>query len=276
MNLLLCQPDIAWEDRPANHARVRAMLDTQPPKSGSLLILPEMFNTGFSMNIPAITETPDRPGQQFLSELARQWNISILAGLVETAPDARGYNTALLIGPDGREQVRYHKLHPFSFAGEDRHYHPGEKIVTFQFDNFTVSPFICYDLRVPEAFRAAVGRGAQLLIVIANWPASRAEHWNALLKARAIENQTYVAAVNRTGQDPRNAYAGQSQVIDPQGRIVAMADDTPQLLSATLDIQQVLNWRQKFPALNDRRNDLLPRTPNPEPLPRGNPPPRRI
>jgi predicted amidohydrolase len=263
MNLLLCQFDIAWEDRPANHDRVRAMLDAHPPRPGSLLILPEMFNTGFSMNIPAITETPGSPGEQFLADLAQQWRISILAGLVESASDVRGYNAALLIGPDGRERTRYHKLHPFSFGQENRHYHPGNQIATFQMDAFTVAPFVCYDLRFPEAFRAAVGRGAQLLIVIANWPASRAEHWNTLLKARAIENQCYVAAVNRTGQDPHSAYAGQSQVIDPQGRVIAMADDTPQLLPARLDLQEVLAWRQKFPALNDRRPDLLPLNPEP-------------
>ncbi len=261
MNLLLCQFDLVWEDRPANHARVEAMLEAHRPAAGSLLVLPEMFNSGFSMNVATITETPERPGERFLAGLARRWNISILAGLVETAGDGRGYNTALLVGPEGRERARYHKLHPFSFAGEDRHYHPGEQVVTVPLDGFTMAPLICYDLRFPEAFRAAVARGADLLIVIASWPAARAAHWNALLQARAIENQAYVVGVNRCGHDPKNTYAGQSQVIDPMGRVVAMADEAEQILAATLDPQEVAQWRQRFPALNDRRGDLLPLSP---------------
>jgi predicted amidohydrolase len=256
MNLFLCQFDIAWEDRPANHARVRSMLDSCSPRAGSLLILPEMFDAGFSMNVAAITDTPEHPGRRFLAEIAREWKIFILAGLVDSAADGRGYNTAVLMGPDGKEQNHYRKLHPFTFAEEGRHYHSGDTVVTFALDGFTVAPFICYDLRFPEAFRVAAARGAQLMIVIANWPASRAAHWNTLLKARAIENQCYIAAVNRCGRDPGNEYAGESQVIDARGNVVAMADDRPQIVSASIDLQDVLAWRKEFPVLEDRRRDL--------------------
>lgn len=255
MQLILCQPDIAWEDRPANHARIQAMLRAQPPQPNDLLVLPEMFNTGFSMNTPAVLDPPDQPGRRFLVDLARQYNIFILAGLVTPAPTGLPHNTALAIAPDGRILAQYHKLHLFSFAQEDRHYQPGQNLVTFPLPQCIAAPLICYDLRFPELFRAAAARDVQLMLVIANWPASRALHWNTLLRARAIENQCFVAGVNCVGRDPCNTYAGQSQIIDPQGGILALADDRPQLLSATLDFTSLAQWRAKFPAQSDRRWD---------------------
>jgi predicted amidohydrolase len=256
MELILCQFDIAWEDRRANHKRVAAMLAADPPSPGSLLALPEMFNSGFSMNVAAVTEGNDHPGRSFLRDLARQWKITIVGGLVEDADDGRGRNVALAVSPEGEMLARYTKIHAFSFAGEDRHYTAGETIATFDWAGFKVAPLICYDLRFPELFRLAVDQGADLVLVIADWPARRAEHWTALLSARAIENQAYIAGVNRCGSDPHETYAGQSRIIDPQGRIIAQADDTEQLVRARPHRELVARWRREFPALKDRRRFL--------------------
>jgi predicted amidohydrolase len=120
-----------------------------------------------------------------------------------------------------------------------------------------VSPFICYDLRFPEAFRGAVRRGARAFVVIANWPAERHEHWDLLLRARAIENQAFVVGVNRCGSDPRHAYAGGSMIVDPQGGILARAGGEECVISADLDAASLMEYRERFPALGDMHGDLL-------------------
>jgi predicted amidohydrolase len=129
-------------------------------------------------------------------------------------------------------------------------------------EEFAVAPFICYDLRFPELFRAALDHGADLMVVIANWPIARVDHWTTLLKARAIENQCYVLGVNRCGHDPSFIYPGKSAVFDPQGRCLAEAGAAAEIISATLDANLVRDWRRAFPALRDRRNDLLPAQPD--------------
>jgi len=126
----------------------------------------------------------------------------------------------------------------------------------FAWQSFQVAPFICYDLRFPELFRASARRGAQLFAVIANWPLTRAQHWITLLQARAIENQAYVAGVNRCGRDPKLGYNGRSLIISPQGDILADAEDKECVISAELDLAGLLAWREKFPALQDMRPDF--------------------
>jgi omega-amidase len=132
----------------------------------------------------------------------------------------------------------------------------GTGIATFSCNSFTVAPFICYDLRFPEAFRVATRRGAQVLVVIANWPASREAHWRSLLNARAIENQAYVAGINRCGTDPNHTYAGRSLIIDPRGEILADAGPSEGWIEAHLDLASLTAYRSEFPALEDMRDDL--------------------
>jgi len=188
----------------------------------------------------------------FFSTLAKDFGIYVIGGNVRQ-PDALGRNEAAVYAPDGACVVRYHKIHPFSFADEHLHYRGGDEIKLFTAGAFTVAPFICYDLRFPEAFRLAVKQGAQVLVVIANWPAARVGHWLALLTARAIENQCYVIGCNRVGHDPNVAYPGRSQIIDPRGKILVDAGDTPGVASAHLDLDALVAYRKSFPALNDIR-----------------------
>jgi omega-amidase len=253
MKLYCCQTDITWENKLANYSRVHKLLTITKPERGSLVLLPEMFSTGFSMNVPAIEEGAKADTEKFLTELARELGIFIMGGLVTSAPDGRGYNQALVIGPDGTSLARYSKMQPFSLGGEARNYMAGEKPIFFAWKDLKVAPFICYDLRFPEVFRSAVRGGAQLFTVIANWPIARIHHWVTLLQARAIENQAYVAGVNRCGTDPKFTYNGRSLIVDPHGAILADAGDGEGIISAEISPEIVNKWRAEFPALQDMR-----------------------
>lgn len=260
MRAFAIQTDTAWENKAASFALAEEAIEQASPGRNSLVVLPEMFATGFSMNVEAIAENPDGPTCRFLAATARRRGVYLVAGLVAPAPDGRGRNIAVVHSPDGQLIATCAKLHPFSYAGETDFYEPGDALVTAAVGEFVACPLICYDLRFPEPFRIAARRGAQLFIVIANWPAPRAEHWRALLIARAIENQACVIGVNRMGSDPNHTYAGGSLIVDHQGRILAEADATTPFIAADLDLPALRSWRQTFPALSDVRESY----PDPE------------
>jgi omega-amidase len=150
--------------------------------------------------------------------------------------------------------ARYAKMHLFSFAGEPMHYTAGEAPSVFGCQEAVVAPAICYDLRFPELFRYAVDHQAQILALIACWPAPREEHWLTLLRARAIENQCFVAAVNRCGRDPSGlAYSGRSQIIDPRGIVLIDAGNEEGVIQTEIDLEAQARYRREFPALDDMR-----------------------
>jgi omega-amidase len=257
VNVACCQPNIAWEDKAANCRRVGALVAGAGLVPGTLLLLPEMFATGFTMHAQGVAEPPDGPTAQFLADLASRHGIFVQAGVV-VADDSgtKPRNEAMLFDPRGRRLARYAKAHLFSFAGEPEFYCAGQAIATYRLHDTVVMPAICYDLRFPELFRAGARRGAELLAIIACWPAPREGHWLALLRARAIENQCFVAAVNRCGADPSGlAYSGRSQIIDPRGEVVADAGNEEGLIQAELDLAGLRRYRAEFPALNDMRAD---------------------
>ncbi|HEX8340383.1 MAG TPA: nitrilase-related carbon-nitrogen hydrolase [Tepidisphaeraceae bacterium] len=250
MRVHLIQPDTAWHDRAANHAKAAALVAAAKPAAGDLLVLPEMFAVGFSMDVAAAVDA-DGQTEQFLAGLAAQYDASVIGGNV-IRPDARGRNVAEVFA--GRRKIaRYAKIHPFGYAGETDHYAGGDGVCVFPLGDFTAAAFVCYDLRFPEIFRAATAGGAELLVVIANWPAARVAHWLALLTARAIENQAYVVGVNRAGRDPNVAYPGRSVVIDPRGVTVADAGEAEGFVTARLDRAALCDYRRHFPALADAR-----------------------
>jgi omega-amidase len=253
MKLYAVQLDIAWENKQANFRKVSDLLERTPIEAGSLVVLPEWFSTGFSMNVKEIYEGVSRETEQFLQELAERHKAYVMGGLATKAPDGRGWNEAAIYDPSGREIARYCKMHPFSYAGETNYFIPGTQVVTFPWNGFTVAPFICYDLRFPEVFRHAVQLQADLFVVIACWPKARETHWMTLLQARAIENQAYVVGVNRCGNDPTLTYSGRSRIIDPHGYLLADAETGEGIVSAGLDREGLLAYRREFPALADIR-----------------------
>lgn len=253
MKVICAQLDITWEERQSNYAKVRAMVDRYRPEAGAMLVLPEMFSSGFSMNVAKIKEANPSQTEQFLGAIARLYSIYIVAGEVTLGPDGKGRNEAVVIDIQGRPILRYAKLHPFSLGGENQHFSAGDSINLFNWLGFFVCPFICYDLRFPEIFRAATRKGAHLFTVIANWPNKREQHWVTLLQARAIENQAYVIGVNRCGSDPGHLYPGRTLIIDPHGMIVADGGREEGLVTADVDLTKVLSWRKEFPVLQDSR-----------------------
>jgi predicted amidohydrolase len=250
MRVALLQLDIAWEDVAENHRRAARLLARAKEGGASLAILPEMFSTGFSLDAARIAQPPGGPSETFLRETARELGLWILASVPEQGePSPR--NMAMLVSPNGAV-VRYAKIHPFSFAGEDKVYAAGDRVVTAEIEGVRVTPFVCYDLRFPEPFRTAAEE-TDLFVVVANWPDQRREHWRTLLRARAIENQAYVVGVNRAGESDGLRYAGDSAAIAPLGETLAEADSREQVLFADVDPAAVRKLRARFPALKDRR-----------------------
>ena len=252
MNVIAVQLDIAWENRRANYDRVSALLGESVVPAGSLVVLPETFAVGFTMD-PSAAEEPGGQTESYLASLAKAHSSCVVGGVIARHGGGKPRNEAVVFGPDGALAARYAKVHPFSFVNETDHREPGDEVVTFAWDGMVVAPHVCYDLRFPELFREAVRLGAQVYVVIANWPAPRADHWSALLKARAIENQAYVIGVNRCGRDEKNAYAGGSVVYDPRGVPIAEAGDGEGVTSVTIELEPLLSYRAAFPALKDMR-----------------------
>ncbi len=254
MKIYGVQLDIQWENKAANYRRVHELMEKAAPEAGSLIVLPEMFATGFSMNVANVVENSAET-ERFLQDLAREFSVNILAGVAVSNSDEMGRNETIFVTPHGEEErgARYCKMHPFTFGGESARFVRGEKICSFLWQNFNVAPFICYDLRFPEIFRRATKNGANLFCVIANWPSPREAHWRALLLARAIENQAYVIGINRCGDDPKLHYSGRSQIIDPHGQILADGGSEEGVISAEVDLAALETYRREFPVLADMK-----------------------
>lgn len=254
MNLHLVQFDIAWEAPADNARRVQALLGKADIQPDSLIVLPEMYATGFSTNRTA-TADAQGPAEATLLSIAREYQSYVLGGLAATNATGQLENQALLIAPDGQALARAPKLHLFSPAGETDSHVPGQEVVLATVAGLTLCPLVCYDLRFPEPFRRALNGGAEAFAVIANWPAKRAAHWRTLLIARAIENQAFVIGVNRVGSDPLAKYGGGSLLVAPDGQVLAEAGSNEQILSAVIEPAAVTDSREKFPAVRDRRRD---------------------
>lgn len=251
MHIAAVQLDIQWEDRHANHARVRRLIEGAAIPAGALVVLPELFDVGFSLNTAKTDPGDPSESEAFCRTLAREGNFTVLAGVVARTGEGRFANEAVAFSADGVERVRYRKMHPFTLPGEHLHYIAGTKWAGFQDQGVHVAPFICYDLRFPELFRPAARAGAELIVVIANWNGKRSEHWVRLLQARAIENQAFVLGVNRSGRDPHVLYDGRSALFDPHGNEMFQADAREQVIIAEIDPQIARDWREQFPALRD-------------------------
>ena len=254
MNVVALQFDIAWENKPANFEKVRQLLTDAAPERGSLVALPEMFATGFSMNTQKIAEAYGGETERFLSETAKQFGIFLIGGTAMRGRDGRARNKVLVFSPQGDLTAFYAKMRPFTLGGESKHYTAGEHPVVFRCSECAVSPFVCYDLRFPELFReSAAAHKPELFVVIANWPEKRIPHWTRLLQARAIENQAYVIGVNRIGQDPYYEYTGRSCIIDYNGDVLADAGEKESAISARLDLNTLQEYREGLPFLADMK-----------------------
>lgn len=252
MNVVALQYDIAWEDRETNFDIVRRLLTKSAVEPGSLIVLPEMFSTGFSMDVSKVAESKKSGTEKFLSSIAWQYESHVIGGIVsKDQSSGMGRNELAVYDPSGRPVALYQKNYTFSYTDESNHYQAGDGLAMFKWRDFNVCPVICYDLRFPELFRAGVRNGADLFTVSANWPDARVRHWKTLLEARAIENLAFVVGVNRVGTDPRFRYPGGSRIIDHHGKLLAEAGDSEAVLTSELDYADLVAWRREFPALED-------------------------
>lgn len=252
MKVALIQFDAVWEAKKTNLERAASFVERAADENCDVAVFPEMFATGFSMNIPVIADEGYGETLSALSSAAGKNGVNLIAGFAMKAPaEDLARNMAVIYDRKGRPDATYTKIHSFPLSEESRHFIEGGETVIFDIDAMPSTVFICYDLRFPELFREVAAR-VQAVFVIANWPAERKEHWETLLKARAIENQCFVIGVNRTGVDGNGiSYPGASLVIDPAGNVICSGGDTEEFITCEFDPSETDRVRTAFPFLKD-------------------------
>jgi len=248
MKIALVQYSPTWEDKESNKQKILSMINKV--EGADLFIFPEMTLTGFTMKSKEMSETIQGDSFRFFSSIAKEKSTNILAGIIERRNNCI-YNTLIHVKPDGNLLKLYRKIHPFSYSSENEHYNAGTKPAYTKIKNWKIGLTICYDLRFPELYRKYGKKRAHLIVNIANWPDTRIEHWRTLLKARAIENQCYVAGVNRVGKDPKLNYIGFSTVFDPMGKEIVAVENEEKVILVELDKNYLNEVREKFPFLDD-------------------------
>ncbi|HMJ47191.1 MAG TPA: amidohydrolase [Ferruginibacter sp.] len=252
------QTNLLWEERSANLRLLEQKIAAIPEKT-EIVVLPEMFSTGFSMQTKLLAETMEGETVQWMKRVSRENGI-ILTGSVIIEEGGNYYNRLIWMLPNG-EYGHYDKRHLFAYAEEDKHYSPGNKRLIASVKGWKINLLVCYDLRFPVWARQAPpssGRGEggeveyDVLIYVANWPERRSHAWKTLLCARAIENQCYVVGVNRVGTDGNNIYySGNSLIIDPMGQVLYHMADEEDVFTITLQKEKLEEVRSKFPFWKD-------------------------
>lgn len=226
-------------------------------KGAELLVLPEMWNTGFyPENVHTLADINGQRTQQFLAAFAEQFHVSIVGGSVACRRQDGLYNTTYIVNTKGDTIASYDKVHLFTPGKEDAVFTPGKTPNVFVLDDVSMGSIICYDLRFAEWVRTAALAGAQILFVPAAWPLPRLRHWQILNTARAIENQCFVVAVNACGITGDYHFAGHSMIIDPLGNIFAEAEENDDCIIADIDVSHLSDIRRSINVFADRRPDL--------------------
>lgn len=247
LKLALLQLDTQWENKSLNLTRASQYIHSA---DADLVVMPEMFTTGFTMNTELVAETMNGETVQWFLKTARESGKALMGSVVIAENDDHGvlryYNRLLFASPEG-ELIHYDKKHLFRMGTENENYTNGKRRVIINYKGFRILPLVCYDLRFPVWSR---NRGDyDLIIYTACWPVARAMVWSTLIRARAIENLAYVGGVNMVGRDPDLEYTGNSAIIDFMGNpLVESVESVPQLLTAVLDMDKLTAFRNKFPA----------------------------
>ncbi|WP_019121307.1 carbon-nitrogen family hydrolase [Brevibacillus massiliensis] len=259
MKIALIQMDLQIGEPDYNYEHAGRLMEKAMPGQPELIILPEMWNTGYALEkAEQIADADGQRTREMFSSFAKENRVMVLAGSVLYRDTASGdiTNTMLLFDDAGKEVLRYDKMHLFRLMDEDQYLKAGSSFALFDCKGTTFGAMICYDLRFPQLSRRLVKEGAKILINVAQWPTARVDHWRTLLTARAIENQAYMIAVNRCGESRGTAFPGSSMVIDPWGEILLSADDREQICHIEIDLGKVDEIRKKIPVFDDQRLDL--------------------
>ncbi len=248
LKIAVLQFDLEWENIQANLAKIDQMIEQLSGKV-DIVFLPEMFSTGFTMNAAKVAEKMDGQTINWLKNRSAKYSLAI-CGSLAIQEGAIYCNRLVFVDPSGKVS-HYDKRHLFAIGGEEKAYMRGKGRLVVEYLGWRICPLICYDLRFPVWSRNL--KNYDLLVYVANWPGQRSLVWNTLLKARAIENQSYVVGANRIGADNNKiSHSGQSQVIDAKGNVIALAGDySEEIIFAVLSYSKLEKFRKKFPVLDD-------------------------
>jgi omega-amidase len=253
LRVTLVQQELAWESPADNRQQFEELLAAEAPAT-DLILLPEMFTTGFSMNALANAEAPGGETEHWLQDMARRHDCAVAGSIAVRVADAV-FNRLLFATPDS--VWYYDKRHLFRMVGEHKRYAPGLERVVLSWRGWRIKPEVCYDLRFPVFSRNR--DDYDLLFYVANWPAARAAHWRGLLPARAIENQACVVGVNRIGRDSNGLdYVGDSMAIDARGEILADLSNRAAVETVMFSASELLSYRERFPGHLDADDFTLP------------------
>ncbi|MCF0203023.1 MAG: amidohydrolase [Bacteroidaceae bacterium] len=254
--LSLFQTDIVWADPKANRQKAEEMMLSA--EKSDVYVLPEMFSTGFATQPEGIAETADSDTLAWMKQMADRLDAAV-CGSVAVEDGGKYYNRFYFVKPGGGVSV-YDKKHLFTYGGEHLRFTAGDKPLRVEWRGLIYNICICYDLRFPIWSRNDGDTPYDVQIYVASWPETRRGAWDTLLRARAIENQCYVAAVNRVGDDPACHYNGGTCLIDPYGKTVAAAEDSKtEAITAEIDIEELNRFREKFPVLKDGEKTTIVR-----------------
>jgi len=256
MKIALIQMDVTYGDPKVNFARVGKWVMDAVQTGAEMVILPELWDTGYDIErLDVLADKDAKATTEFLSDLAKQYNIGLIGGSVAEQSKDGIKNTMLVLNQNGELVHKYSKLHLSQLMGEHLHLVEGQDGADFELDGVPLAGFICYDIYFPEWLRKSAVNGAKVMYVAAEWPKQRIDHWQTLLKARAIENQCYVVACNRVGTDTNNEFGGMSMVVDPLGEIVAEGGSEEKIVLAEIDLDKVDDVRNRIPIFRDRREE---------------------
>ncbi|KIL45867.1 carbon-nitrogen family hydrolase [Jeotgalibacillus soli] len=250
----IIQMNIEFGSPEHNRTKVAKAFSDLANKNYDLILLPELWTTGYDLT--RLDEISDKNAEEsiaFIQGLAKKYQVDVIGGSVANQKEDGVYNTMIVINRNGELIHEYSKLHLFKLMDEHHHLEAGKDSPSFTLANIKFGGFICYDIRFPEWIRKPVLEGATVLVVVAEWPTARIDHWITLLRARAIENQSYVIACNRVGADPNNTFGGNSMIIDPWGEMIAQGSDQEEIVSGIIDAEKVAEIRTRIPIFDDRR-----------------------
>ncbi len=253
----LAQIDVSFGQTDENFERVEKFVAQAAKQQVDVVVFPEMWNTGYALT--ELDQLADRDGahtKELLSKLAKQYHVNIVGGSVSTNRNGHFYNTSYIFDSEGQLVSQYDKAHLFGLMHEEQFITAGAAKNQFTLAGVLSAGVICYDIRFPEWLRTNALGGAKIIYVSAEWPEPRIKQWETLLAARAIENQAFVVAVNRVGNDPDNHFSGHSQVIDPLGNVVLDAGEDETLVTTEFDFDQIDQVRGSIPVFDDRRPEL--------------------
>ncbi len=253
----VCQTDIIQGDKKYNLITAEDYILKCAAKGASLVLFPELSMTGFVEDADTVAETKEHNETiETIAGYSVKYNVAVGCGFVYKDETGAFTNHYAIVDNAGKVICDYTKIHPFSLSSESKVYEGGSEVKTFTLEGITFAPFICYDLRFPEIFRAVCDK-AQVIIVPANWPAIRDGHWRRLLAARALENQCYVIGINRVGNDKDGIYIGDSCLMDSEGDIIDMLEaNEPGIMIVDVDYDSVMDFRSELPAIKDRKPKL--------------------